>query len=213
MTLSIKWRIILGITITSILSTIIAVTTITEIEKERVSQKIITDSKTIISITGTIVASALDFSDLNFAHNALRALKANPQIRDVVVYYGNQKPFAWYQWSGDADEKLRLGSAGNLPTSMPTTPKKAQVIILDNRLQIFEPIVSQQETVGYIYLNLDLSEVSHAIAYLYKITFFICLCISECCYLVLLLVEKVQGGSVCSLVVFVFCFSICCSNL
>ncbi|MFT7007262.1 MAG: hypothetical protein ACJAXJ_001776 [Colwellia sp.] len=58
-TLSIKWRIILGVTITSILSTIIAVTTITEIEKERVSQKIIGDSKTIISITGTIVASAL----------------------------------------------------------------------------------------------------------------------------------------------------------
>jgi methyl-accepting chemotaxis protein len=190
MTLSIKWRIILGITITSIFSTIIAVTTITEIEKERVSQKIITDSKTIISITGTIVASALDFSDLNFAHNALKALKANPQIREVVVYYGNQKPFAWYQWSGDADAKLSLGSAGNLPASMPTTPKKAQVIILDNRLQIFEPIVSQEETVGYIYLNLDLSEVSHAIAYLYKITFFICLCIAILSIGLALMIQK-----------------------
>lgn len=177
MKLSIKWRIILGVTITSIISTITAVTVITEIEKERISQKIITDSKTIISITGTIVATALDFSDLNFAHNALKSLKANPNIREVVVYYGNKKPFAWYQWNGDVDEKLRLGSAGNLPASMPTFPKETQIIIQDNTLQIFEPILSQEEAVGYIYLKLDLSEVSNAIAYLYKITFFICLCI------------------------------------
>lgn len=82
MKLSIKWRLILGVTITSIISTIIAVTVITEIEKERINKKIITDSKTIISTTiisttGTTVATALDFSDLNFAHNALKSLKAN----------------------------------------------------------------------------------------------------------------------------------------
>lgn len=175
MKLLIKWRIILGITITSIISTITAVTIITEIEKKRVSQKSITDSKTITSITGTIVASALDFSDLNFAHNALKSLKANPQIREVVVYYSNKKPFAWYQYSGDINNNLRLGSAGNLPISMPTSPKKKQVTILDNTLHIFEPILSQEEIVGYIYLKLDLSAVSNAITYFYKITFFICL--------------------------------------
>ncbi|OUR86546.1 hypothetical protein A9Q81_28350 [Gammaproteobacteria bacterium 42_54_T18] len=190
MKLSIKWRIILGVTITSIISTIIAVTVITEIEKERISKKIITDSKTIISITGTTVATALDFSDLNFAHNALKSLKANSNIREVVVYYGNKKPFAWYQWNGDVNEKLRLGSAGNLPASMPTFPKETQITIQDNTLQIFEPILSQEEAVGYIYLKLDLSEVSDAIAYLYKITFFICLCIAILSIGLALMIQK-----------------------
>ncbi len=190
MKLSIKWRIILGVTITSVISTIIAVTTITEIEKERVRQKIITDSKTITSITGTTVASALDFSDLNFAHNALKSLKANPNIREVVVYYSNKNPFAWYQWNGDINEKLRLGSVGNLPASMPTFPKETQITIQDNTLQIFEPILSQKEAVGYIYLKLDLSEVSDAIAYLYKITFFICLCIAILSIGLALMIQK-----------------------
>lgn len=191
MKLSIKWRIILGVTITSIISTIIAVTTITEIEKERVNQKIITDSKTITSITGTTVATALDFSDLNFAHNALKSLKANPNIREVVVYYGNKKPFAWYQWNGDVNEKLRLGSAGNLPASMPNVPKDTQVTTLNNTLQIYEPILSQeQDVLGYIYLKLDLNEVSDAIAYLYKITFFICLCIAILSIGLALMIQK-----------------------
>ncbi|OUR78165.1 hypothetical protein A9Q75_13970 [Colwellia psychrerythraea] len=191
MKLSIKWRIILGVAITSIISTIIAVTVITEIEKERINQKIITDSKTIISITGTTVATALDFSDLNFAHNALKSLKANPNIREVVVYYGNKKPFSWYQWNGDVNEKLRLGSAGNFPASMPVIPKETQITIQHNTLNIFEPILSQeQEVLGYIYLKLDLSEVSDAIAYLYKITFFICLCIAILSIGLALMIQK-----------------------
>jgi methyl-accepting chemotaxis protein len=173
--LPLKWKIILGITITSIASAIIAVTLIVEIEKGRIEQKIITEAQTISKITGGNTTGALAFSDVESAHEALSPLRANPHIHEVAIFDDGDAPFAWYQWSGNKDDKPRLGDAENFPRSIPSSPKKTQVTITDNTLEIFEPIVSEDETVGTIYMSVDLDEIADTTSYFYQITAFICI--------------------------------------
>ena len=64
MSLSLKWKIILGITFTSISSVLIAVGVIVDIEKGRIQDKIVTEALTISRITGGNTTGALDFSDV-----------------------------------------------------------------------------------------------------------------------------------------------------
>jgi hypothetical protein len=50
--------------------------------------------------------------------------------------------------------KITFGSAGNLPAPMPVIHKETEITIQDNTLNIFEPILSQEQAVwDYIYLK------------------------------------------------------------
>ena len=173
MSLSLKWKIILGITFTSISSVLIAVGVIVDIEKGRIQDKIVTEALTISRITGGNTTGALDFSDVESAHEALLPLVANPHIHEVVIYDDSNSPFVWYRWSGVEEEAPELGAAEDLPSSIPVKPKAAQTILSDSSLEIYEPIISEDEPVGMIYMNIDLDEVSDATTNLYSIATFL----------------------------------------
>ena len=191
MNLPLKWKIILGITITSIASAVIAVTSIVEIEKGRIEQKIITEALTISRITGGNTTGALAFSDVESAHEALTPLTANPHIHKVAIFDDSNNVFAWYQWSGQKTDKPRLGNEENIPPSIPSSPRTKQVKIDGNTLEIYEPVVSEGENVGTIYMSVDLDEIAETTSYFYRITAFICVGIA---FLSLLLAFIIQNA-------------------
>ena len=196
MNLPLKWKIILGITLTSIASAVIAVTLIVDIEKGRLEQKIITEALTISRITGGNTTGALAFSDVESAHEALTPLKANPHIHKVAIFDDNNDPFAWYQWSGDAKETPKLGDAENFPRSIPNSPKKNQVIVTENTLEIFEAITSEDEKVGTLYMSVDLDEIAEASSYYYRITGLICLGIAVLSILLAFIIQNAITQSI-----------------
>lgn len=196
MNLPLKWKIILGITLTSIASAIIAVISIVEIEKGRIKQNIITEARTISLITGGNTTGALAFSDVESAHEALVTLKANPHIHKVVIYDDSNEPFAWYAWSGKEGDKPRLGDTDNIPMSMPSSPSSTEVTITEDTLDIYEPIHSDGEKMGTIYMSVDLYEIAETTAYFYKITVFICLGVALLALVLAFVIQKAITRSI-----------------
>ena len=58
-----KWKVILGVTVTSMLSVILSVALFASIETGRLEQSVITESETIAKIIGSNSVGSLAFSD------------------------------------------------------------------------------------------------------------------------------------------------------
>lgn len=173
MNLPLKWKITLGITLTSIISVLIAVLTIVAIEQNRIENKLITNALTLSKIIGSNSTGALDFADIDSAHEVLLTLKANKHIHKVAIFDSDNKPFAWYQWTGKEADSPLLGDSENFPATIPP-PQQPEISTSDTQLEIFEPIKSEGGQVGMIYMSLDLDEISEATAHFYRISAMLC---------------------------------------
>ncbi len=153
--LSLKWKVLLSVTLTSIIAVI--VTTVVQVGSQitAVEDTIVEDSRTLAKVLGGATAGAMAFDDKVSAGDALGSLKVSPRVETAVIYK-NGEPFAWYA-SGEKP-------GGALPNSAPSRPGSIGVDTKDGYLTLTESIESGGTRIGAIYMRINLAEVDEAVA-------------------------------------------------
>ncbi|MGH9863063.1 MAG: ATP-binding protein [Candidatus Acidiferrales bacterium] len=105
---------------------------------------------TLAEIIASNVASTLVFNDPDAATETLAVLRARPQILCAGVYTRDGRPFAAYWRDGD-------DSARSLPPLPSDQSLEARFV--GRRLEVFDPVWSQGQVVGTVYIQSDLSEL------------------------------------------------------
>jgi methyl-accepting chemotaxis protein len=172
--MDLKWKVVLGVTLTSTISVVLAISIFATIETNRLERTIITESETISRIIGTNSVGALAFGDTESGLESLMALKANAHIHDVVIYDEAGDPFVWYNWSGLAKDKPTMGTIDDMPSRLGRVPPKVKVTMLDNKFSVVQQIKSEGSTIGTIYVLTDLGLLNNTISNYVFVTFLIC---------------------------------------
>ena len=106
------------------------------------------DLAVLATITGENAKSALDRNDVKFAEETLLAsLAVQPQIMAAYIYRQDGEIFAKY---------VRADLSAGLPIPK---PRQMGHTFANDYLELFQPIVSQDKTVGTLYLRSDLEQL------------------------------------------------------
>lgn len=115
-------------------------------------QQILADADAVGKILGFNVAATLLFNDNRSANDILKALYNKPNIIAAQVYTLKGAPFAEYQAKNHADI-----FPGSLNTNQPLQQPENSGLVLIHKLIL--PIKQNDETVGYLYLIVDLKSM------------------------------------------------------
>lgn len=145
---NLKWKVLSGVTLTSVLAVVVATSIFVAMELRRMDQSINTDALTTARVIGANSTGALAFLDSMSAEETLQTLALNPNIMAAALYDDMGQPFSQYVSGGQ--------SAGSLPRS----PGANVVTRHDDRgyVDLFEPVTMDGDTVGTIYLRYSLEE-------------------------------------------------------
>ncbi|MCV6624871.1 MAG: HAMP domain-containing protein, partial [Cellvibrionaceae bacterium] len=154
--LSLKWKVLLGVTLTSMVAVIVASVVSVATQIQHIEKELERFAHTLDMVIGGSVAGALSFDDRDTARDILASLKKSERINAAVIYAKNGKPFAWYEKGKGTDAKAAATSAPRQLT--------AGMIDHDNPLEfrMAEAIVADGETLGHIYLAVSRDEVAIA---------------------------------------------------
>ncbi|MBR9909697.1 MAG: HAMP domain-containing protein [Gammaproteobacteria bacterium] len=155
--LSLKYKVLLGVTITSIVGVIISSVVLVQGEVGRLHDAIRKDSVTLARIVGGSSAGAVAFDDTESARSTLMTLDNSARVQAAVIYRATGEPFAWYV-KGDGRSK------GRLPAGLPNRPEGNKVEFGDTSLSLFEPIYVDGEEAGSIYMRVGLGEMEEAVS-------------------------------------------------
>ena len=146
--LSLKWKILLGVTVTSTIAVVISTALYTVMELNRLDDTIDTQTLTTAKLIGANTTGALAFSDSISAGVTLESLHSNSLIQGAVVFDENGNSFATFSVNEQTQRTL------------PSRP--GEFSIKRNAglgyVEIFEPIISDGERIGSIYLRVSLKE-------------------------------------------------------
>ncbi|RJP77032.1 MAG: response regulator [Desulfobacteraceae bacterium] len=147
--LSIKKKLTLIITITCVISLFLACMALITIEFFSFRQLMIRNNTTIARTIGMNCQAALLFNDQKAAQDTLSALHAVPDILYGMVY----KP--------EGDVLARFISQNAQTKELPEISHRMQrgTVFHGNHLDLIEPIVMDQETIGYIFLQAGLTSL------------------------------------------------------
>ncbi len=153
---SLKWRVLLGVTVTSVIAVVVSNIVSVNMEIERLNGAIKKDSLTLARIVGGNLTGALAFNDKASARENLKNLSQSPRIEAAVVYGGKGAPVVWYQ-------KNQQQSQTGLPSELPANAESKKLEIKNNHLELFEPIIADGARVGSIYMKVGLDELQEAV--------------------------------------------------
>ncbi|ARU27860.1 methyl-accepting chemotaxis protein [Cellvibrio sp. PSBB006] len=151
--LSLKWKILLSVTLTCVAAVIVTTVVTVRSGLATTEETIVNDTRTLAQVLGESSIGAMTFDDSVTVTASLGALRVSPRVLSAVIYSGN-KPFAWYAKGSDAKE---------LPAGMSSTPGAVEVIYQDNVVVITEAIESEGSRIGTITLRVDMSEVDQIV--------------------------------------------------
>ncbi|MDO3381633.1 methyl-accepting chemotaxis protein [Gilvimarinus algae] len=151
--LSLKWKILLSVTLTCIAAVVVTTFVTVRSGIATVEETIIKDTRTLADVLGEASIGAITFEDDMTVTASLQALKISDRVLGAVIYAGGE-PFAWFSRSGD----------GKMPTSLPSRPNAEGVVELENALIVTEAIKSDGSQVGTISFHVDLSELNAVVA-------------------------------------------------
>ncbi|BFM14234.1 hypothetical protein R50073_04170 [Maricurvus nonylphenolicus] len=152
--LSLKWKVLLGVTVTSIFAVIVSSIVSVNMEIGRLNQAISKDSVTLARIVGGSTAGAMAFGDKASAGDTLKTLSNSARIEGAVIYGESGRPFVWY--------KRGQQGGGSLPAGFPSNAESQKLNVDDKYLTLFEPIKADGAKVGTIYMKVDLKELEEA---------------------------------------------------
>lgn len=153
--LSIKWKLMLAIMLTSSVA-IIGATTVFVINEEASYRKFIVEDVLVLGdmMEGN-VSTAVAFEDEKFAKEVLSELRAKPDIRIAAVYDNDGTLFSYY-----AQNKFTPPSA--LPSPLIATQTKH--FFSDGRLEFSTPIKQMDEQIGVLYISTSLDTMYQRLA-------------------------------------------------
>ncbi len=185
-----KWKVIIGVTLTSTISVVLAIAVFAMIESQRLEQSVIAESETIAQIIGGNSVGALSFSDTDSGLETLVALKANPHIHDVVIYDESGDAFVWYTWSGLQGTQADMGTAENLPGRLAKRAPPAKVTMFDDDFSVVQGISSEGSKIGSIYVLTDFGVRDETISNYIFATVIICTAVALLSFVLAMLIQR-----------------------
>ena len=141
--LSIKWKLMLVILLTSTLVVLLACAALLVQELSVFRQSLAREVTVLADVLGRNSTAALSFGDEGAAKQNMEALRAEPHITAAALYSSKTGLFAEY---------LRAGALREIPEQ----PGAAGYRFEPDRLVVFQPIILNDKRVGTIFLQSDL---------------------------------------------------------
>lgn len=154
--LSLKLKVLLGVTLTSISAIIVLSIVLVSGDVSRQHDAITKDSVTLAKIVGASTAGAMAFGDTASAGATLLSLENSPRVKSAVIFDDSGKPFVWYT-------KGSKKTSGDMPAVLPPRAQANAVTFDDESLRLFEAISSEGSKVGTIYMQVGLEEMEEAV--------------------------------------------------
>lgn len=154
--LSLKWKVLLGVTLTSVIAAVVSNVFALNMEINRLNTAIEKDTLTLAKIVGGSTTGALGFGDRVSARETLATLTASERVTGAVIYDSGDTPFVWYQKGQPSSERL--------PGGLPTSVQNQQLHHGEDTLEIFQPIRAGGTDIGTIFLRVDLNEKKEAVS-------------------------------------------------
>lgn len=148
--LSLKWKILLSVTVTCIAAVIVTTVVTVRSGITTVENTIVHDTRTLAEVLGEASIGAITFDDDLTVSASLQALNVSERVMAATVYTDGT-PFASYTREGATSH---LGSRPNEPG----------VVETEGGLIVTEAILSSGQRVGQIALQVDLVELDAVIA-------------------------------------------------
>lgn len=151
--LSLKWKILLSVTLTCIAAVIVTALMCVRAGIERTEVAINEDMCTLAQVLGEASVGAMTFDDSATVTASLGGLRMSPRVLAAVVY-ANNKPFAWYQKGSDSKA---------VPDSLAGQPRSVGIELIKQGLIITEQIKSDGQVIGNISLQVDMREIDEMV--------------------------------------------------
>src|SRR5690606_12771774 len=152
--LSMKWKILLSVTLTCIAAVIVTATVTARSGVATTETAILEDSRTLARVLGEASIGAITFDDKMTVTASLEALRVSPRVLSAVIYQDG-KPFAWYQKDSE--------SSALAPEL--ARPQAVGINQLPNGVTVIsETIEADGSNIGSISFFLDLQEVDQIVA-------------------------------------------------
>lgn len=149
--LTLRWKILLGVVIASVLSVTFASIIFVTLEKGRIKESMTRGNAVLTEVVAGNVLGALTFGDSDSAMAALATFSADSKIIGAVVFDESGNLFASYDRSNPDNTKAKL------PSGFPAKAPSPRESFTDNYLEISSTIEEYGSQVGAIYLRTDLS--------------------------------------------------------
>jgi methyl-accepting chemotaxis protein len=154
---SLKWKILLGITLTSVFAVIVSNVVTLRMEINEFNDIIERDSITLAKIIGGSTSGAMEFGDKVSGRTTINTLANSSRVVGSVIYTQNGRPFVWYK------QGVRDNSA-DVPSDLPNSARRQTIRADDNYLELNEPIIVNGEEIASIYMKVSLNELQQAIS-------------------------------------------------
>lgn len=155
--LSLKWKVMLAVTVTSIFAVVLSSVVLVRSESSRLSEAIVEDTKTLSKIIGGSTAGAMVFGDTTSAGATLLTLSNSPRVESAVIFDESNKVFVHYVKGSDK-------TSGSLPAGLPSRPSGNGVNDTGDYLEISESIIASGAKSGSIYMKVNKDELTSAAA-------------------------------------------------
>lgn len=151
--MSLKMKVLTGVTMTSALAVIVSTAIFVAIELRRLDQTIDTQALTTASLIGANTTGALAFFDDVSAAETLATLSNNNSILAAALFDESGAPFTQYT----------SPSPGG---ALPQRPGTQDVVRFEDRgyAEVFQPITMDGDEVGTIYLRVSLDERNRVVS-------------------------------------------------
>lgn len=155
--LSLKWKVLLGVTLTSVFAVIVSSVVAVRSEAGRLNEAIEKDTLTLARIVGGSTTGAMAFGDTASAGDTLATLANSSRIEGAVIFGENGSPFVFYK-------KGSRETSGSLPAGLPGRADSKKLVYGSAGLEVFEPIMADGAKAGTIFMRVNLNELDAAVS-------------------------------------------------
>jgi methyl-accepting chemotaxis protein len=157
---SLKWKVLAGIMLSSVIAVVLAAGIFVNVEKNRLNDALIEDTTAIGKIIAGNIKGALQFEDKDAATEALRSLTAKSHIQGAIAFTAKGGVFASF-FPGEKSKRI--------PTGFPAKPPRDGVEFTDDFIAVTQAIESGDEKVGTLYLRIGLNQMHEVQADFFRI--------------------------------------------
>lgn len=152
--LSLKWKILLSVTLTCILAVIVTTVVTVRSGIATTEETIIEDTRTLAQVLGASNIGAISFDDKGTVTSSLEALEASPRVTNAVIYSGGE-PFAWF---------VRGSNSSSFPGNLPRQPRTSGMVEVEGDIIITADIEDDSSRIGAISMRVNLAELDNIVA-------------------------------------------------